>query len=80
MGSVHWSLITESIGTPFLDPGTTLIKWNGRTIYKAQRDFQESTPVATNLKTSDSAIEWDDGEYHYKLAITETPASQPKSK
>jgi hypothetical protein len=79
MGAVHWSLVTESLGMPFLDTGTSIIKWNNRTIFKAQRDFQESTPVAGNIKTSDSTVEWDDGEFHYHLSVDKMPTSASKS-
>jgi hypothetical protein len=78
LGEVQWNLISESVGMPFLDPGTTVIKWNNRTIFKVQRSFQENGPVAANLKTSESTIEWDDGEYGYRLAIDKISSSASK--
>ena len=71
MGAIHWSYVTESVGMPIHDPGTTMIMWKERTLYKAKRDFQERRPFADNLTISDGAIAWDDGEYHYHLTIAE---------
>ena len=70
MGPVHWSYVTESIGIPFLDPGTTIIEHEGRILYKAPRFFQESVPFAQNIVSSNNFIGWDDGEYHFHLVIT----------
>lgn len=68
-GPVTWSAITETVGMPFLDTGKTKIEFDGREIYKAQRDFQESVPYAKILKVSGSSIEWTDGDYRYLLDI-----------
>ena len=73
MGPVYWSYVTESVGLPFLDPGTTVIQFGDRTIYKARRVFQESYPFAENIKTSDHAIAWEDGEYRFNLTVTTMP-------
>jgi hypothetical protein len=68
---VRWRCVNESIGMPFLDPETTIIDYRGRTIYKAQRMFQERVPVATNIKALDKQIDWDDGELRYHLTVEE---------
>lgn len=69
LGKVGWSYVTESVGMPFLDPGTTIIKFEDRTIYKAQRYFQENYPYARNIQTHDNFIGWEDGEFKYQLVI-----------
>ena len=68
-GPIHWSCFSESIGFSFLDPGTTMIEYRGRTIYKAQRVFQESIPFAQNITASDNFIAWDDGELSFRLTV-----------
>lgn len=75
MGLVRWSYVTESIGTPFLDPGTTTLEIDGRTIYKAKRDFQESAPYAKNITTSKDRISWDDGDFHFDLTLQRLKAA-----
>ena len=75
MGPIHWSYVTESVGLPFLDPGTTVIKFEGRTIYKAQRGFQESVPFAQSIETSDKSITWNDGEFRFHLAVDRMKAA-----
>jgi hypothetical protein len=67
IGTVEWSLVTETVGMPVHDPGATMIKWRERTLYKAKRDFQEKAPLAGG----NDFIDWDDGEYHYHLTIAE---------
>ena len=77
LGEIEWSYVTESVGMPFLDPGTTIIKFEGRTIYKAQRYFQEDFPYARNIQTNDNSIRWEDGEFKFQLIIeslTNSPA------
>lgn len=73
LGLVKWSYVTESIGLPFLDPGTTIIKLEDRTIYKAQRGFQESVPYAQNITATENTIAWDDGEFEFHLVIEKRP-------
>lgn len=68
-GPVQWSYVTESVGSPFLDPGTTILEVDGRTIYKAERVFQESSPYARNIIIDEDEIKWDDGDYQYNLTI-----------
>jgi hypothetical protein len=69
LGPIHLRIVTESVGFPFLNPGTTLIEIDERLIYKARRIFQENHPVADNLKVHDGLIEWDDGQYSYSLKM-----------
>lgn len=68
---VRWQCVSESVGMPFLDPGTTIIEYRGRTIYKAQRIFQKGVPVAANVSVSDQQIAWDDGELRFHLTVEE---------
>lgn len=68
-GTVRWSYVTESAGTPLLDSGTTIIEVDGRTIYKAGRGFQESSPFAKNINVSQDMISWDDGDFRYDLRL-----------
>jgi len=70
LGPIEWSCVSESIGMPFLHPGTTIIKFGNRTIYKAQRDFQESSPYARHITTLSNSITWDDGDFQYRLVVT----------
>ena len=69
VGPVRWSHVTESVGMPFLDSGTTILEVDGRTIYKAERAFQESSPYARNITTAQDRIAWDDGDFHFDLTI-----------
>ena len=54
---------------PFLDTEKTMISMGNRTIYKAQRDFQESAPHARNIETTGNSIAWEDGDYRYHLTV-----------
>jgi len=68
-GPVRWSYVTESVGIPILDSGTTVLELDGRTIYKADRTFQESTPYAKNVEVDEDRVSWDDGEFRHDLTI-----------
>lgn len=77
-GTIRWRYVTETIGAPFLDPGTTYIEYihdqgGTTTIYKAQRVPREPRPFAENIKTSGNTITWDDREFRYKLEIEAMP-------
>lgn len=48
--------VTESVGLPFLDPGTTILALDDITIYKARRCFQEGFPVATDVSVNGDEI------------------------
>jgi hypothetical protein len=69
LGTVEWKCVTESIGMPFLDPGTTILDFKGRTIFKARRMFQENYPYARNVQVANDTIVWDDGELKYYLTV-----------
>ena len=69
VGSIRWSYVTESVGTPFLDSGTTILEVDGRTIYKAKRSFQESSPFARNISATQNGISWEDGDFRFDLTI-----------
>ncbi|MGL5020205.1 MAG: hypothetical protein ACRDBP_18865 [Luteolibacter sp.] len=69
VGPIRWSYVTESVGIPFLDPGTTILEVDGRTIYKAKRGFQESSPFARNISATRNGIAWEDGDYRFDLTI-----------
>ncbi|MCB1078991.1 MAG: hypothetical protein KDM64_14310 [Verrucomicrobiae bacterium] len=68
-GPVRWSYVTESVGLPILDPGTTVIELDGRTIFKAKRGFQEASPFAKNLTINGDQIFWEDGDYAFTLSL-----------
>jgi hypothetical protein len=74
---VCWRYVSESVGMPFLDPGTTTLEYRGRTIYKAQRIFQASVPVVANVSVSGQQIAWDDGELRFHLTVEEMKKGQP---
>ncbi|MBM3845874.1 MAG: hypothetical protein FJ405_06270 [Verrucomicrobia bacterium] len=77
LGTVKWSCFTETVGFPFLDPEKTMISVGNRTIYKAQRDFQENDPHARNIETSGNSISWEDGDYRYHLTMQEVTNGEP---
>jgi hypothetical protein len=69
VGPIRWRYVTESVGMPFLDTGTTVLELDGRTIYKAKRSFQESSPYAKNISPKQDGIAWDDGDFRFDLTI-----------
>jgi hypothetical protein len=79
-GTVNLQQVTESVGMPFLDTGTTKITFDNRVLYEAQRSFQEDAPVARNLQVRGSKITWEDGDYEYDLAITRPAESKRENK
>lgn len=74
---VRWRCVSESVGMPFLDPGTTTLEYRGRTIYKARRIFQEIVPVAANVSVSGQQIVWDDGELQFHLTVEQMRKGEP---
>ncbi len=64
---------------PFLDSGTSILEFDGRTIYKAKRAFQESSPYARNITAAQDGIAWDDGEYHFDLTIKRMKAGEQEA-
>jgi hypothetical protein len=83
LGTVEWKCVTESVGMPFLDTGTTIIDFKGRTIFKARRIFQENYPYARNIQVTNDTIVWDDGDLKYHLTVepltNSSVSSQPKT-
>ena len=69
LGPIQWTCFLESVGMPFLDTEKTMISMGNRTIYKAQRGFQESDPHARNIETSGNSIAWEDGDFRYHLMV-----------
>ena len=69
VGPIRWSYVTESVGMPFLDSGTTILELDGRMIYKAKRSFQESSPCARNIRATPEGVAWDDGDFLFDLTI-----------
>jgi hypothetical protein len=76
VGPVRWSYVTESVGMPFLDTGTTVLELDGRTIYKAKRSFQESSPYARDISVTPNGIAWDDGDFRFDLTIHRTKTGE----
>jgi len=71
IGIVRWIHASESVGADVLAPDTTMIVCGDRTIYKAKREFQESSPFAADLKVSGNVIEWDDGISKFELTVSD---------
>ena len=70
IGRLSWRYVTESVGLPILDPGTTILEFEGRRIYSARRAFQEYAPYARDIRIDGNRVEWQDGDYQYGLEIT----------
>jgi len=73
-GAVVIRYVTETMGLPFLDPGTSIVTledgFGGETtIYKARRIFQEAYPFVSDVKVEGEAFEWTDGDKQYHLRI-----------
>ena len=77
LGPIQWTCFLESVGMPFLDPEKTMISLGNRTIYKAQRDFQENDPHARNIITSSNSIAWEDGNFRYHLKVEPMTKGKP---
>jgi hypothetical protein len=74
IGLVSVKYVTESVGLPFLDPGTSVVSINDAkcgpiTLYKAKRTFQESYPFVEAVLVRDNELTWNDGIYSYQLQI-----------
>ncbi|MDB6057765.1 MAG: hypothetical protein JWO95_1609 [Verrucomicrobiales bacterium] len=76
LGPIQWKCFFESEGIPIHETEKTTISMGNRTIYKAQRDFQEDAPYARNITTSSNSIAWEDGDYKYHLVVEPMPKSQ----
>jgi hypothetical protein len=77
LGPIQWSCFVESVGFPFLETEKTMINMGNRTIYKAQRDFQEDAPFAENIVTSSNSVAWDDGDFRYHLTVEPMKKGEP---
>lgn len=77
LGPIEWTCFMESEGTPILDTEKTMISMGNRTIYKAQRDFQEDAPSARNIQAQRNLITWDDGDYLYRLTVDKITDADP---
>ena len=75
-GPIHSKTVMEYVGFPFVEPETTLIEVDGRTIYKAKRIFQERYPSARNVRVNGGLIEWEDGEYSFSLRMEKMPPAK----
>ena len=69
VGRVEWSHISESFGAANLNPDTTMIKFEDRIVYKAQREFQETSPFVDDVTVSDNNVRWNDGEFQFSLTV-----------
>jgi hypothetical protein len=74
-GTVAIKYVTETMGLPFLDPGTSIVTLERdlggeTTIYKARRIFQEAYPFVSDVKVNGDEFEWDDGDKQYHLRIS----------
>lgn len=74
-GTVAIKHVTETMGFPFLDPGTSIVtleraSGGETTIYKARRVFQEASPFVSEVKVNGDAFEWNDGRKLYQLRIS----------
>ncbi len=79
-GELEFRHVSESVGLPFLDPGTTILEFDHRSIYKAQRGFQELSPFAREIKINDNIIQWEDGDYDFVLTINRITDNNGKIK
>ena len=69
LGPIEWSRFVESVGFQVLDTDKTMINLGNRTLYKAQRDFQENDPYARNIEVVSNMISWEDGDYQFHLSV-----------
>ena len=77
LGPIEWNCVSETVGLPVLDPEKTTISFENRIIYKAQRDFQESSPFAENIETASNSIVWDDRDFRYHLTVEPFKKPEP---
>jgi len=73
IGELRCRAVSDTYGWSFLDPADTQLELNGRTLYRAKRYFQETWPVAQDVKVAGNTITWSDGEYAYSLQISPSP-------
>jgi hypothetical protein len=68
-GQLHHVEAFESVGFRFMTPQSSILEFEGRTLFKAAPFFQESIPLFANLKIEGGVLTWTDGEYDYQLEI-----------
>lgn len=81
-GQLHHVEAFETIGFGFMTPQSSILEFEGRTLFKAAPFFQEGIPIFANLKIEGSVLNWTDGEYDYQLNIQKKktePAKQEPS-
>ena len=83
-GSLKLEYATESVGWPFLDPGTSTIVLEEPSsleivLYKSRRGFQESVPYPNEIIVTDNQIRWDDGIHAYTLQLEASQSSAGSS-
>jgi hypothetical protein len=82
-GEVTLSHATESVGMPwFFDTGISVISVATKyrwpiAVYKAKRIFQESCPLARDVKVDGNQITWRDGINTYHLTVDPIEVTDP---
>ena len=77
LGPIQLSHVFETVGWRVLATETTIISLGNRTVYKAERVFQESDPYVRDIKTSGNSIAWDDGRFRFHLTME--PMKEPET-
>jgi hypothetical protein len=73
-GTITLRYVTDTIGLPFVDPGTCVVSLRDHTnwefqLYKAKRVFQENRPFVNDLVVEQDGLRWEDGIFRYALHI-----------
>ncbi len=84
-GNIRLEYATESVGFPFLDPGTITIVLEEPSgtefvLYKVPCGFQEPSPWVEELNVTDNHVQWDDGCNLYTLQLERSERSAPDAK
>ncbi len=69
LGQLSETEAFETIGFGFMTPQSTILEFEGRTLFKAAPFFQESVPVFSKFEIKDNELKWTDGEFDYQLVI-----------
>lgn len=83
-GTIHLRHVTDTQGWPFLDPGNSVVSFDGNmgpevTLYQSKRVFQESWPWVDRVQADGDQLQWSDGVYRYTLRLERvTPTTQPQ--
>lgn len=73
LGVLRLTSFHESVGFSIMDTGSSSLEFDGRTIFKARRTFQENYPIAQNVEVFENVIRWNDGWYEFALKVEELP-------